>query len=326
MLVFRCECDTVLGVDNESSKGGLGECPSCGKIIRVPAGLVNATGKLRLASPPQRASGSYRLIKDVKPEGAKNGPGSGIMNATLPSIATPAVSPKPTSGVHTPRPPSAPMPTHVPAPETMAEDLAEPETLAPLTDSALNRPVTDSAPLPAVEAAAEEVPPDAPTEMIPPAPHTEFTSSDTAIRTKDSLAKKPTRSTKVAAKSDLKDPNAVVDVAAATAITPAQGSSSRRRRAEAVAPAKKNPIVLAAAAIALAAVVVLVLWWLGYLGGETPKSNSGTPKAPATKTDTSDKKPDTKSTVTTDKPNDTAKPPDASDQKLPADGEKKNEK
>src|SRR5262245_34946738 len=61
MLVFRCECEQVLGVEDESSKGGLGECPTCGRIIRVPLGLVNAAGRLRLSGTPSRATPSSAL-------------------------------------------------------------------------------------------------------------------------------------------------------------------------------------------------------------------------------------------------------------------------
>lgn len=322
MLVFRCECDTVLGVDNESTKGGLGECPSCGKIIRVPMGLVDAAGKLRLATPPARASGSYRLIKDVKPEGAKSGLGSGLSSA---------VPPQPAAPTH------IPAPSHVPEPETMAEDLAEPETLAPLTDSSINRPVTDSAPLPAVEA---EVAPDAPTETLSApevksvAAQSDATSSETTIRTKDSLGKKPSKSTRIAAQADVNDPNAAVETradrdlaATATTAAPTQGSSSRRRRPDVPSAAgKKSPVLLIAVVVGLAVVVALILWWAGFFGGEAPKSNNSVPKVPATKTDSTDKTSDTKSAATTDKPADAPKPPDANDQKAPADGDKKNDK
>src|SRR5438045_6985486 len=104
MLVFRCECEQVLGVESEASKGGLGECPSCGRIIRVPMGLVNAAARLRVTAPPQRASGAYRLIKDVKPE-TKNGIGSGLSKAVAPEPSAPVQSTPPP-----PPPPPLPSP------------------------------------------------------------------------------------------------------------------------------------------------------------------------------------------------------------------------
>ncbi len=72
MLVFRCECEQVLGVEDESSKGGLGECPTCGRIIRVPQGLINASGRLRLAGTPARASASVSG-RDLRAESGRNG-------------------------------------------------------------------------------------------------------------------------------------------------------------------------------------------------------------------------------------------------------------
>lgn len=46
MVVFRCECEEVLAVE-ENSGDRLGECPSCGVIVRVPASAANLKGKLR---------------------------------------------------------------------------------------------------------------------------------------------------------------------------------------------------------------------------------------------------------------------------------------
>lgn len=46
MVVFRCECEEVLAVE-ENSGDRLGECPSCGVIVRVPTSAVNLKGKLR---------------------------------------------------------------------------------------------------------------------------------------------------------------------------------------------------------------------------------------------------------------------------------------
>lgn len=75
MLVFRCECEHVLGVESESSNGGVGECPSCGRIIRVPQVLVNAKGRLRLMGNPSRAtpSGAFRQI-NAKSDPARPSP------------------------------------------------------------------------------------------------------------------------------------------------------------------------------------------------------------------------------------------------------------
>src|SRR5688572_27832982 len=46
MVVFRCECEEVLAVE-ENSGDRLGECPSCGVIVRVPATAMNLKGRLR---------------------------------------------------------------------------------------------------------------------------------------------------------------------------------------------------------------------------------------------------------------------------------------
>lgn len=121
MLVFRCECEQVLGVDDESTKGGLGECPTCGRIIRVPKGLVSAAGKLRLAGPPVRAgstSGAFRQI----PEGVRNGSATTAAHARPPIVngtasksaqALPAVPPSPLADT---LPMSAAMPALAPLP------------------------------------------------------------------------------------------------------------------------------------------------------------------------------------------------------------------
>lgn len=47
MLVFRCECEEILGVE-ECDLTKMGECPSCGRIVRIPRDAVNAAGKLRV--------------------------------------------------------------------------------------------------------------------------------------------------------------------------------------------------------------------------------------------------------------------------------------
>ena len=64
MLVFRCACEQVLGID-EQDLDKLGECPSCGRILRVPKTSVNLSGKLKsmkaaAAAEPPPAPGPSR--------------------------------------------------------------------------------------------------------------------------------------------------------------------------------------------------------------------------------------------------------------------------
>lgn len=276
MLVFRCECEQVLGVENESTKGGLGECPSCGRIIRVPMGLVDAAGRLRVTAPPQRASGAYRLIKDVKPE-PKNGIGSGL-SAAVPPVPPAAPAPQP--------------PAKFPEPTVLSEDL-EPETLAPLTESSLNRPITDSSAVETLgEAAAEPQPPQPKPEPQPPS----------ASGRKDSLSKKSSRIAPVAPPQA--DPDSDPDAAAATesrsdrTLGPAATALARRRRSEAAAAeTKKSPLTLYLLIGAILVVIVAVLWLAGLFSG-APKSNTVSPATTSTSTDT---KPETKSADTTEK-------------------------
>src|SRR4051812_39165298 len=48
MLVFRCECEQVLSIGEQNAER-LGECPSCGRILRVPArASATAPAKLRI--------------------------------------------------------------------------------------------------------------------------------------------------------------------------------------------------------------------------------------------------------------------------------------
>ena len=46
MLVVRCECEEILGVE-EQHLDKLGECPACGRIIRAPKQAMNLSGKLQ---------------------------------------------------------------------------------------------------------------------------------------------------------------------------------------------------------------------------------------------------------------------------------------
>src|SRR4051812_20573908 len=46
MVVFRCECEQVLGVDEQHLEK-VGECPSCGRIVRIPKAAANYGGRLR---------------------------------------------------------------------------------------------------------------------------------------------------------------------------------------------------------------------------------------------------------------------------------------
>jgi len=66
MVVFRCECEEVLAVE-ENSGDRLGECPSCGVIVRVPATAVNLKGKLRRKA---AASQAMRSVPVAPPAAA----------------------------------------------------------------------------------------------------------------------------------------------------------------------------------------------------------------------------------------------------------------
>lgn len=117
MLVFRCECDHVLGIESESARGQPGECPACGRIIRVPDTPINAKGRLKLASAPSRAtpSGAFRQIKDTKMDDFETRPKAGSSNGAIKAAPSPV-------------PPTPP-------PTFDASKLSEePETLAPLTE------------------------------------------------------------------------------------------------------------------------------------------------------------------------------------------------
>lgn len=66
MVVFRCECEEVLAVE-ENSGDRLGECPSCGVIVRVPATAMNLKGRLRRKAAASQAMRSVPAAPSIPP-------------------------------------------------------------------------------------------------------------------------------------------------------------------------------------------------------------------------------------------------------------------
>ena len=179
MLVFRCECDDVLGVENESSSGAAGECPSCGRIIRVPNVLVNANGKLRMAGAPSRAntSGTLSPILDSRidvpsPTPAKSSPLAPITPAKIdPGSSTGNGN---GNGASAALAGAAKILTPSPAPPSPADSIPlsqgnEPEILLPLSEHEASE-AQASAGQDKLEVSAETLPPASSSLRICPLP------------------------------------------------------------------------------------------------------------------------------------------------------------
>ena len=288
MLVFRCECEHVLGVENESSRGRAGECPSCGRIIRVPPVLIDATGKLQQAGSPTRASisGALSPIKDTRPDFAATPPAASSstrMNEPVvkPSAATRAGAPANNANF-----------------EASSETLPmEPETLSPLTEHEAAEASLNT--LPELPESAGAI---AAKNPIPP---------------KEKDVKQPGKFQKGSFKAKAaNDPAEAVEtrIDKNIATLASAAASSRRRKAgvEPVPAAKKAPVMLYIAIVVLLLAGIGALYAFGIIGGSGKK----TPEKPPQATPAAGAKTDLSGAAKTDdkKTPDSATPPDS---KLP---------
>lgn len=297
MLVFRCECEQVLGVDNAAGSGRLGECPSCGRIIRVPQGLSDAASKLRLSGTPSRAaaSGPLREITEIPAPVQQNGQNAEGTNGS--------VHEQTTVSAQTPVAPSLPVRPQTP-------DNGEPVTLSPMTTEEVQE--TES---------AEELTP-------PPVVETETVvnpaNKKTSVRrpmTRVGRAMRPGAAKSAPVTGDATDgeadPAAAVETLNAKGMgTLATAAAARRKRQEtaiSAAPKKSNLVMIVGVIVVLLLATAGVLYYLGIIPGmETAPVN----KPPAVKTApaaTTETKPETTASESGKKetPADAEKKPDA---------------
>ena len=288
MLVFRCECEHVLGVENDSSRGRAGECPACGRIIRVPPVLIDGAGKLQMAGSPSRASisGALSPIKDLRPSSAAAVPvvakpeaAASATNSTRASDLVAQVSPSTNA--------STKVKTAAETSDTSSETLLmEAETLSPLTENE------------AAEAA----------DMImPELPDAAPARTPVSVVEKDAgaLGKKQKGGIKVKAAND---PALAVETRIDKNIgTLASAAASSRRRkgvAESAPAAKKAPVMLYVVVIVLLLLVIGALYAFGIIGGSGTKATKTIPSAPPV----TGAKPDDKKTPENVTPPDSTKP------------------
>ncbi len=334
MLVFRCECEQVLGVEDGSTKGGMGECPTCGRVVRVPSGLVSAEGRLRLTGTPSRAmpSGKYSPISDSPRNGSNGSAVSGSYKPIVPEIAEPIA-------------PSVPVALNA---VEIAPVSVEPEIAVPLEIAV---------PVPTMEAAAEPelgvqisepetdaVPPKAPPEIIietesleaaaaaPPVSATQPvpTTGKSASKNKPVSVRKPGKGMKsVPPRVDANDPNAAVETKNDRNLASvANAAASRRKKveSEAAPPAKKSFMLIYMIAMVALLIGAGVLYAMGFFSGAPAKTNTApTGSSAVMKKETKpENTPEPKVAPNPDPKTDPAipvKPPEP-----PADGEKKDEK
>lgn len=331
MLVFRCECEQVLGVDNDSNKGGMGECPTCGRIIRVPASLVNASGRLRLAGAPARAmsaSGAFRQIRETPKNGsaipnvAARTNGASASSAKSAPVFAAAVAES--ASATTKLAPPVPLKIEAPAPtpsKTITPDMG---VKTPVSDPIPDAPTEIGMQLLGLDAAAETVTAKA---LVPDKNKANVTSGR-----KDkpgSVKKLPVKSQKlVAAQSDSNDPNAAVETKNDRTIAAvANAAASKRGKAESAsaAPAKKNWVLIYMIGVVVVLAILGICYALGVFSKDAPKPST----TPGTSTQTNKVTTpaatvETKPAVTTEPKPDAVKPPESTDAKPPADAAKKD--
>jgi hypothetical protein len=333
MLVFRCECEQVLGVDDAVNKGKLGECPSCGRIIRVPAGLVDASGKLRFHGTPSRAfeAGPLReLPVRAAPPASKNGQShaNGVEQKPPALPATPVAE-------LIPAVPAAPAP--------VADAAVEAVTLAPLSSDEVRESEV-------VEDAAAAVTAMLPTATVPSATTAEPKDTTTSGKAKSVRKGVPFRSTRPQRPGSAKsasvadgealpagnDPAAAVETLNAKGMgTLASAAAARRKRADAdgsAQPKNKGVLYLIFGAVVLLAVLLGLLYKAGVFGesapsgpapAETKKAVSAVTAPSTTPTTTPDTAPSTTPATTPATTPDTTATPEAV---KPPEGEKAEKK
>jgi hypothetical protein len=274
MLVFRCECEQVLGVDNDANKGKLGECPSCGRIIRVPVGPIDAGGKLRFHGTPSRAAtaGPLRELADLAPPvPGKNG-----------QSYTNGAEPKPAAVPAAPVAELIPIPSPAVAPVAPVADAAlEPVTLAPLTSDEVRE--TEAA------ETADVLPATAPETKDPSnSGKAKFTRKGPPMR--PGRPQRPGTSKSAPADESIpagNDPAAAVETLNAKGMgTLASAAAARRKRADAGSDAngaKKSPgvLYLIIGAVVLVAVLVGLLYKAGVFGEAAPPNTPAPAQAKA---------------------------------------------
>ncbi len=239
MLVFRCECEHVIGVESAASAGQPGECPACGRIIRVPDAPVNAKGRLKLATAPTRAtpSGAFRQIKDTKMDGPElSAPKPGSSNGAMKSAPSPV-------------PPTPP-------PTFDASKLSEePEILAPLTAEEENN-------IAGAETMITE--PEEQTE-IPAMPEKKI----------EAQRKPPSKAPRVTPETQVKQGTVT---AVGVASSSSKRRRMEADAASAAPAAKKNPLLLVAVVAVIVLVIVGVLYFMGVFE-KTPAANNNSATA-----------------------------------------------